>query len=385
MTSSSSPSFGRRSRRPRRRVLIADDSEFMRVLLREHILQAGFEIAGEALTGYQAIRLVHELDPDIVTMDLDMPELGGLDAIRYIMDEAPRPIVIVSSQTAALADPALTAMLRGAVEFVPKPSGSGVASDVFRRQLRHALHTAAIARQLGLSDRLQLLRQLRPGAPRPTAAELAAAHAERLARERIPGAARCAVALGASTGGPRALAGIVPYLPGDIPAAVFIVQHMPPVFTGALARRLDGAGELPVQEAEDGEIVNAGRVYLAPGGRHLELKRVEGVVRIRLSEAGPVWGVRPAVDVLFAAVARTFGPASVGVVLTGMGRDGAAGLRAIQEVGGCTLVQDEPTSIIPSMPKAASIWAERVVPLQDLAGAIVRCAIERSRAGAAGR
>jgi two-component system, chemotaxis family, protein-glutamate methylesterase/glutaminase len=385
MTSPSSPSPGRRSRRSRRRVLIADDSEFMRVLLREHILQAGFEVAGEALTGYQAIRLVHELDPDIVTMDLDMPELGGLAAIRYILDEMPRPIVIVSSQTAALADPALTAMLRGAVEFVPKPSGSGVASDLFRRQLRHALHTAAIARQLGLAGRLQLLRELRPGPPKPTAAELAEAHAERLARGRAPGGARCAVALGASTGGPNALAGIVPRLPGDLPAAVFVVQHMPPVFTGALARRLDEAGELAVREAEDGEVVKSGCVYLAPGGRHVELDRVEGVVRVRLSNAGPVWGVRPAVDVLFAAIARTFGPASVGVVLTGMGRDGAAGLRAIREVGGCTLAQDEATSIIPSMPKAAAPWAERVLPLQDLADAIVRCAMHRSADGTADR
>jgi two-component system, chemotaxis family, protein-glutamate methylesterase/glutaminase len=345
------------SERFRRRVLIVDDSELMRSVLRDHVMQAGFTVAGEAATGYQAIRLVHELDPDVITMDLEMPELGGADAIRYIMSEAPRPIVIVSSQTQALADPALGALLEGAIDFVAKPVNRSDDAEAFRARLRLALHAAAVARLTRLSPGRQSGRPERPAAD---------PHA------RKPGAPRCVVGIAASTGGPRALTEVLPRLPADLSAAVLVVQHMPPVFTAALARRLHQSGELDVHEAEDGAAVSEGCVYLAPGGQHLSLERADGGVRIRLTDELPVWGVRPAADVLFPAIARTFGPASIGVVLTGMGRDGAAGLRAIREVGGGALAQDEATSIIASMPRAAAAHAHAVLPLGEIAAEIGR-------------
>ncbi|HEX2167946.1 MAG TPA: chemotaxis-specific protein-glutamate methyltransferase CheB [Longimicrobiales bacterium] len=352
------------SERPVRRVLIADDSELMRTMLREQITHSGsFEVVGEAASGYQVIRMVHELDPDIITLDLAMPDLGGVEALDYVLSEAPRPVVIISAHDRSLADPALNAMVSGAVEFVAKPNGSSIEeAAAFRSRLYLALRAASVAHLLNLPRRLQMSKDK-----------------ARQPEDHAP-AARCAVAIGASTGGPRALADVVPRLAASLPAAVFIVQHMPPLFTTAFARRLDSMSPLPVREAEHGELVHEGVVYLAPGGSHLDLQRDGGAARIVLSDAAPVWNVRPAADVLFRAVARTFGPWSVGVVLTGMGRDGAEGLRAIAEVGGSTLAQDEASSVIASMPRAAAPYAQRIVGVTDIGGEIGRQALLRSRA-----
>ncbi|MBR9989459.1 MAG: chemotaxis-specific protein-glutamate methyltransferase CheB [Gemmatimonadetes bacterium] len=351
------------SERPIRRVLIADDSELMRSMLREQITYGGaFEVAGEASTGYQVIRLVHELDPDIITLDLAMPDFGGVEALDYVLSQAPRPVVIISAHDRDLVDPALNAMVSGAVEFVAKPADSSVEEALaFRNRLYQALRAASVAHLLNLPRRIQMSQ-------------------ERASRPHDSAPARCAVAIGASTGGPRALTEVVPRLAADMPAAVFIVQHMPLLFTAAFARRLDHMSALPVREAEEGEVVVEGVVYVARGGSHLDLQRDGNSVRIVLSDAPPVWNVRPAADVLFRAVARTFGPASVGVVLTGMGRDGAEGLRLIAEVGGSTLAQDEDSSVIASMPRAAAPHAQRIVPITELGGEIVRQAVLRSRA-----
>lgn len=346
------------------RVLIADDSELMRSLLRAQITSTGeFEVVGEAATGYQVIRMVHELNPDILTLDLAMPDLDGAEALDYIMSQAPRPVVIVSAMERALAEPVLNAMVSGAVEFVGKPNGGSMEeAAAFRARLYQALRAASVAHLLNVPRRM-LLSQRR--------ARRAESH---------PAAARCAVALAASTGGPRALSEIVPALPEDLPAAVFIVQHMPALFTSAFARRLDQMSSLPVREAEQGEVVEEGVVYVARGGLHLDLMRDNRGVRIILSDAPPLWNVRPAADVLLRAVARTFGPASVGVVLTGMGRDGADGLRAIAEVGGGTLVQDEASAVIASMPRAAAKHAHHVLAVTAIAAGIAREAVQRARA-----
>ncbi|CAN5781357.1 chemotaxis response regulator protein-glutamate methylesterase [soil metagenome] len=341
------------SRRGPRRVLIVDDSSVIRTLLGEHISQAsGFVVTGEASTGYQAIRMVHEFDPDIVMLDLTMPDLGGLATLDYIMSEAPRPVVIVSAQTTALADPVLSAMMSGAVDFVGKPTDSSEEENrAFRQRLVRSLHTASMARLLQLPRRLPAEREGSGTGPASVRA-------------------RCAVAVAASTGGPRALAEVVPQLPAALNAAVFIVQHMPPLFTAALAKRLQATSAMRVREAEDGEPVVEGVVYLAPGGRHLDLERSAAQVTVRLTDADPLWGVRPAADVMFKAVARTFGPASVGVVLTGMGRDGADGARVVHEVGGRIIVQDPATATMSSMPAGAVGFADVVLPLTDVAGAI---------------
>jgi two-component system, chemotaxis family, protein-glutamate methylesterase/glutaminase len=351
------------SRRHRgvRRVLIVDDSELMRTLLREHVEgMNGFVVAGEAATGYQAIRLVHELDPDVVTLDIKMPDMDGLETLDYIMSETARPVVLVSAHSEALIEPALSAILSGALDFVSKPvSGGQHETDLFGRQLKQAVRTASMAHQ-----------------PRTTVSRRPVhdRHAEHPA-----GRARCAVAVAASTGGPRALAELLPRLAPDLPAAMFVAQHMPPMFTAALAGRLHETSSLTVREAEDAEPALQGVVYIAPGGQHLELEHQDGDIVLRLSSKPPLWGVRPAADILFRSVARTFGPASVGVVLTGMGRDGAEGLRAIREVGGAAICQDAETSVIASMPKAAARWADEVVPLYHIHTAIMRAAAARAR------
>jgi two-component system, chemotaxis family, protein-glutamate methylesterase/glutaminase len=345
-----------------RTVLIVDDSALMRTLLREHVTQGSrYEVVGEAASGYEAIRMVHELDPGVLTLDLEMLDLGGLDVLRYIMSESPRPVVIVSSRSDRLADPALQAMLLGAVEFVPKPA-SPSEEDVrqFRRRLTLALHAAAMARLLNIPQRLQ---QAAQRVPAPAGAP----------------PARAAIAIAASTGGPRALAELVPLLPAGLPAAVLIVQHMPPTFTAALARRLNDAGPLPAREAVDGEVLREGVVYVARGGVHLDVERGGSGVVVRLTEAAPVWGVRPAADVLFAAIARSFGPASAGIVLTGMGRDGTEGLRALREVGAATFVQDEASCLIPSMPRSAAPHAQCALAPAGLAAAAAEWALRQRR------
>src|SRR5690606_3722516 len=269
------------SERRARRVLIADDSELMRSLLRDHITRMGdFEVVGEAATGYQVIRLVHELDPDIITLDLAMPELGGGEALDYILSESPRPVVIVSAYDRELADSALQAMESGAVEFVAKPNGDSAGeTDSFRLRLQQALHAASVAHLLNLPRRQRMSRK------RESTAQVSSPPA------------RCAIAFAASTGGPRALTEIVPRLPEDVPAAIFIVQHMPALFTSAFARRLHQMCALNVREAEQGEVVEEGVVYVARGGLHLDLQRDAGTVRVLLTEAPLQWNVRPSADV----------------------------------------------------------------------------------------
>lgn len=339
-------------RRPRRsRVLVVDDSDLMRGLLREIIDDTDdFRVIGEARTGLEAIRLLHQLNPDIITLDIEMPDLNGLETLGYIMSEAPRPVVIISSHTGAITSTAIRAYDFGALEIVPKPAGD------HRRE--HQVLRERVLQSLSAANSAEL-RNLTPSAK-------IAARAGRRTEARHPDA-RCAIAIAASTGGPRALSAIVPRLPADFPCALLIVQHMPPTFTEPFAERLDELGELPVHEAADGEPLLGGVVYIAPGGKHLGLSRLgEGIV-VSLSDSEPVWGVRPAADVLFRDVARHFGPCSGGLVLTGMGRDGADGLRHIQEVGGWTAVQDEESAVIYGMPRAASPYATAHLALEKIA------------------
>lgn len=354
-------------RRPRRsRVLVVDDSDLMRDLLREIIEDTDdFRVIGEARTGLEAIRLLHQLNPDIITLDIEMPDLNGLETLGYIMSEAPRPVVIISSHTGAITSTAIRAYDIGALEIVPKPAGDERRElEILRQRVLESLTAANSAE----------LRNLAPAAK-------IAGRAGRRTEARHPDA-RCAIAIAASTGGPRALSAIVPRLPADFPCAVLVVQHMPPTFTEPFAERLDELAELPVHEAVDGEPVLAGVIYVAQGGRHLGLRRQGDAIVVSLSDSDPVWGLRPAADVLFRDVARHFGPCSGGLVLTGMGRDGADGLRHIQEVGGWTAVQDEQSAVIYGMPRAASPYAAAQLALGEIADALTITGRQVCRRGA---
>jgi two-component system chemotaxis response regulator CheB len=345
-------------------VLVVDDSATMRALVRD-VLTASeeFSVVGEAATGYEAIRQVHQSAPDIVALDLRMPDLDGLEALGYIMSEAPRPVVVVTALEAGGED-VLRALDYGAVELVTKPGAPDRERDFAERLLR-GLRAAGMARLTNL--RFQPPRERRR---RPRAGALP---------ERS--AAHVAVAIAASTGGPRALMDILPALPRGLPAAVVIAQHMPPRFTASLAERLDAASELEVAEAIEGEPLAPGRAYLAPGGRHLEDARAPSGNVVRLHTAPPVHGVRPSGDVLLSSVARVFGPRSIGVVLTGMGRDGAEGLRAVHEVGGGTCTQDRASSVIYGMPAAAAPHARNVLSLAEIPAFLAAEVERRAAAG----
>jgi two-component system chemotaxis response regulator CheB len=308
--------------------------------------------------------MVHELNPDIVTLDLEMPHLRGLDALGYIMSEAPRPVIIVSGVSRQLAEPMLRAIDYGALEFVAKPHGDQAREvDVLAERLLAALRAAVDASIANL--RVQRAQRASARARR------AVARAQRAYGIESAPSAPCVLGIAASTGGPRALVELVPAFSEQLPAAVLIVQHMPAPFTRLLAERLDRLSALPVREASAGEVLRAGTVYLAPGGVHLDLQRTGEGIMVQLEAGDPVWGVRPAADIMLGAVARHYGPRSLGVVLTGMGRDGAAGLRAIRDVGGWTAVQRAESAVMPSMPRAAAPFAEAELMLEQIPDAVL--------------
>jgi two-component system chemotaxis response regulator CheB len=336
-------------------VLVIDDSALISERVKALINGFdGYEVVGTGRDGEDAARLVHALDPDLVTLDIEMPGVDGLQALGYIMSEAPRPVVMLSAATTrGTVDLTIRCLELGAVDFVRKPERTTTDgwSSVAPRLLE-ALKTAGAMNLHGA-----------PMLARPRRRSLDTVRSER-------GPARTAVAIACSTGGPRALAEVVPALSPALDAAVLIVQHMPPGFTAGLARRLDSLGSLSVVEATDGESVRSGRVYIAPGGRHMTVRRDGTGVVVSLNDGKSIHGVRPAADPLLEAVAECFGARSVGVVLTGMGRDGATGLKAIRDAGGAAFVQDRATSAVYGMPAHALAVAEREVALPEVAYAV---------------
>jgi two-component system chemotaxis response regulator CheB len=337
---------------------VVDDSAFMRRLVTDILSTSGqFRIVGTARNGLDALKQIHALDPEIVTLDVEMPELDGLQTLGYIMSETPRPVVMLS----ALDSPnggelTIRALELGAVDFVHKPDiGHAHAGEALAARLLEALRAASCVNLRGV----QML-------ARPSLVE-------RNGAGSVPGAATQAVVIAASTGGPRALADVIPRLSADLDAAVLVVQHMPAGFTASLASRLHAMSRLTVAEARHGERIEHARVYIAPGGKHMRVIDVNGVPAIALDQTPPIWGVRPSADPLFRSAAQRFGASLVGVVLTGMGRDGAEGLRAVRDRGGYAIVQDRETSIVYGMPHAAltTAGADRTLPLSAIANEIV--------------
>ncbi len=343
------------------RVLVVDDSALMRRVLADHVAAlAGFVVVGTARRGDEVLHAIDAWAPDVVTLDITMPGADGIETLRTIQRDAPRPVVMVSAATTAEGqDAAVLALALGAIDFVRKPA-SARAEDVvtFRSALGAALRTAAAALPSAVPRHVASP----PRRGRSPAARAAAA----------PTPARRVVAIACSTGGPQALSAIVPALDPGLGAAVVIVQHMPAGFTTALAARLDTLGRLPVHEAAHGDVLWEDHIYVAPGGWHLGVAAGPATATCALTGDPPVWGVRPAADPCFRALAARFGAALVGVVLTGMGRDGAAGLAAVRAHGGHGIVQDPATALLASMPQAAIAagGAHEVVPLPRLGAAI---------------
>jgi two-component system, chemotaxis family, protein-glutamate methylesterase/glutaminase len=339
------------------RVLVVDDSAFVRQALTRMLSAAsGMEVVGTAVDGQDGLEKVLLLRPDVVTLDVKMPRLGGLEALQQIMERCPTPVLLLSSLTSEGADITLRGLELGAVDFIDKSSVQGNMN-----LLNIAKELVAKVRALAGAPRRRLLPPVSTPAVLPSRPREAAAPAE-------------VVAIGTSTGGPPALQRIIPRLPAAFAGTILVVQHMPVGFTRSLAERLDQRSMLPVREAEDGEPLVPGQVLIAPAGRHLKVRR-------RGSQAPRVWLDdeplaalhRPSVDVLMSSVARAYGPRVLGIVLTGMGTDGVEGLRAIRAAGGRTLAESEESCVIYGMPKAAleAGVAERAVPLALMADEIL--------------
>jgi two-component system chemotaxis response regulator CheB len=338
------------------RVLVVDDSPFMRRTIEKTLAAAPeIEIVGMAENGGTGVEMAKRLAPDVVTMDVNMPEMNGIEATRRIMAESPRPVVMLSAYTQEGARQTMDALAAGAVDFVSKPSHEkaldlAVIGEELIEKIRAAAHVGI--RRLVEIDRSVV-------APR---------HDDRLAAAAA-GEMRLVV-IGSSTGGPITLNRLFRRLPKNLPAAVLIAQHMPPRYTAGLAEQLNELGVLEVKEAVRGDLAAPGQALIAPGGYHMEVQKTGS---IRIHQRDEKTAFVPSVDVLFRSAARNHGSRVIGVVLTGMGGDGAEGIREIKAHGGATLAQDEKTSVVYGMPRVAAETGciDRIVPIDEMAEAIV--------------
>lgn len=345
------------------RILVTDDSAVIRHLVSDVINdEPGLTVAGIAQDGAVAIEQVAKLQPDVVTLDIEMPRMDGLEAVGLLRRQYPRlPIIMFSTLTVAGGQATLEALARGASDFVTKPSGPGGLAGA-RAQIRDELVPKIRA----------LTRRSKAAAAPPRPATQAAA-ARQSPVGRIASRVDC-VAIGVSTGGPRALETLVPQLPPDLPVPVVVVQHMPPTFTRLLAERLDRLGPIHVVEAAGSEPIRPGHMYIAPGDHHLLVRRHGAQYQTSLSDAPPENSCRPSVDPLFRSATELYGSHLLAVVLTGMGNDGANGAEAVRAAGGRVIVQDEDSSVVWGMPGAVvrAGLADEVLPLDQIAGEIQR-------------
>lgn len=333
------------------RVLIVDDSAFMRRALGRMLERdAEIEIVAMAESGEEALALIAARRPDVVTMDVEMKGIGGIEALRRIVERHGPPVIMVSSLTQSGAQITLAALEFGAVDFIAKPAAGAGVADLARvaDDLRAKIHAFGRARpKVPARPRIRPERPLRPG--------------------RF----EC-VAIGTSTGGPVALSRILPRIPANFPLPIVIVQHMPPGFTGPLAQRLNLVCAIDVVEGAEGMTLRGGCAIVAPAGKQIDLRRDGAYVRMRLADDARGLSHVPSVDALASAVGDIYGPAAVGVILTGMGHDGVEGLRVLKSAGGYVLGQDEASAVVYGMPRAAAQagLVNRVVALDEVAPAL---------------
>lgn len=335
------------------RVLVVDDSALMRKLIPAILARdSSIEVVGTAMDGAFALKKIEELRPDVVTLDLEMPRMDGLEMLRLIMRRAPLPIILFSTHSKKGGYATLKALALGAVDFLAKPKDAA------------AGHLEEIADQL-----IAKIKVARRAAKRKLPPVTVKEEPPKLAKGSCPALApRRVIAVGISTGGPNALQYVLSQIPSDFLSAIVVVQHMPEGFTEMFAKRLDECCPLEVQEARSGDLLLAGRVLICPGNRHMMVRRMPRGDMVVLSDGPPVNGHRPSADVLFHSVAQEFSLMSVGVLMTGMGEDGAEGLGAIKAAGGMTIAQSEDTCVVSGMPRAAILkgYANKVIPLEGL-------------------
>ncbi len=350
------------------RVLVVDDSAFMRKLIVEIITgDPELEVAGYARNGKDALDKLRRLDVDVVTLDVEMPVMDGLETLKRIMETKPLPVVMLSSQTRKGSETTMQALALGAVDFITKPSGQATAGTqdlaVIAAEVTEKVRLAATAR-------IQVAEpKKRPAIAKPPSLPVFDRPAE--------GAADKLVIIGSSTGGPKAVEGVLSSIPVNLPAAIVIVQHMPKEFTRSFAERLDSLFPFPVKEAGTGDLVENGKVLIAPGDYHLTITSER---RIKLNQEERVMFLRPAIDVTMQNLPAIYGKNIVGVILTGMGRDGAKGMAEVKRGGGLTIAQDKSTSTIYSMPRVVAEEgnADYILPL-DLIGKTITELISKMR------
>ncbi|MGO9124795.1 MAG: protein-glutamate methylesterase/protein-glutamine glutaminase [Terriglobales bacterium] len=349
------------------RVLVVDDSALMRKLIPQILAtDRSIQVVGTAMDGNFGLKKIEELKPQVVTLDLEMPGMGGLDMLKEIMRSHRLPVIVVSSHSTEGASVTLKALSMGAFDFVAKPSDVSARMPEIAHELISKIKAAAQSRGVRVSP-------LAPAIARP--AEKAAPDSKRRPTR--------VVAIGISTGGPQALQYLLPQLPRDFPGTILVVQHMPEGFTEMFSRRLDEICSIKVKEAQSGDLLLAGRALVCPGSRHLRVKRMPLGDVVILGDEPRVNGHRPSVDVLFRSVAEEFGNHSVGVLMTGMGEDGAQGLGQLKAAGAMTIAQSEESCVVYGMPKAAIErgYAVRVVGLEALANTLLaQCMPDRKNA-----
>ena len=349
------------------RVLVVDDSALMRKLIPQILERDGsIQVAGTAMDGAFALKKIEDLRPQVVTLDLEMPRMDGIETLREITKKFRIPVIVVSAHTTEGASATFKALAMGAFDFVAKPRDAASAHmEEIATELIAKIKVAAGAEMPLVHPEIRL-------APRP----VSKAPLQKTRPTKV-------VAIGISTGGPNALQYLLSQLPGDFPGSLVVVQHMPEGFTEMFARRLDESCALQVKEARSGDMLLAGRALICPGNRHVRVHRMPLGDMVVLSDEPRVNGHRPSVDVLFRSLAQEFGINGVAVIMTGMGEDGADALGAVKAAGGLTLAQDEASCVVYGMPKAAieKGYASRVVPLEALGHTLqVQCAAERARA-----
>ena len=357
------------------RAVVTDDSHFMRSVISDILEEGGVEVVARAKNGQEAIQAVTEHDPDVVTMDVEMPGMDGIEAVERIMDEHPTPVLMLSAHTDENADVTFQALEKGAVDFFTKPGGE-VSMEMSRLedQLVDMVDSvASVEVSVGAGSDTTT-----PDEAYTEAVEAAGATSESTATEPVPETEQYVdnptLLIGSSTGGPTVVEQILSELPLAADFRVLVVQHMPDGFTGRFAERLDGRSAYTVREASDGDRIGGGEVLVATGGKHLEVSNCAGGrIRVRLTEDDPVNSVRPAVDVTMATAAETIDDPMTAVILTGMGTDGADGITALKRAGASTLAQDEETSAVYGMPKRAVETGDvdAVLPLDDITDGIL--------------
>ncbi len=362
-------------------VIVVDDSAFMRKSL-ETMIEGDprLHVIATARNGQEAVDLVKKHRPDVVTMDIEMPIMDGLTALSIIMKECPTPVMMVSSLTSEGADATLDALERGAVDFIPKQL-SFVSLDILKIKeiLREKLLTIAAARRPAFRRSLQSSpAALSPSLARTSAPAVAGAsgQAQPLTKlaSRMHRVNYSAVVLGISTGGPQALMRIIPKLPQQLPVGIAVVQHMPPRFTASLADRLNSQSEIAVKEAEDGELFRAGTVYIAPGGMQMNFRSGGGGTYIKIVEGPPELLFKPCVDFMVNSAVEQFRSPLLGVIMTGMGKDGLEGMRHLRSKGGNVMAQSEDSCVVYGMPRATieAGMADYVFDIDDIPTAISR-------------